>query len=74
MPGISPFVVANVVMLLCFMLAAIVQYNDPDPWAWIAIYGAAAVACLVPRGNAVSRFLPPVVGVVAVLGFAVLLP
>jgi hypothetical protein len=38
--------------LLCAMSAAL-QYNDPDPWRWVAIYlgcGAAAVLALVrPR-------------------------
>lgn len=26
-----------------FILFAIVQYNDPDPWLWIPIYGYAAL-------------------------------
>ena len=31
-----------------FLMSAAVQYNDPDPFAWIAVYTAAAGACLVP--------------------------
>ena len=31
-----------------FLLSAAVQYNDPDPFAWMAVYTAAAGACLVP--------------------------
>lgn len=30
--------------LLFFMYAAIMQYNDPDPLHWIALYGIVAVA------------------------------
>lgn len=30
-----------------FLFAAAVQYNDPDPLAWMAIYLAAAGSCLV---------------------------
>lgn len=25
------------------LLAALVQFNDPDPWAWVLLYGLAAV-------------------------------
>jgi hypothetical protein len=32
--------------ILIFILSAAVQYNDPDPLVWIAIYGLAALACL----------------------------
>lgn len=30
-------------MLLIFAISCAVQYNDPDPWLWIATYGAAGV-------------------------------
>ena len=36
---------ANLVMLLLFAFAAVVQFNDPDPLAWVAIYVAAATVC-----------------------------
>ena len=31
-------------MILVFFASCAVQYNDPDPWLWIAAYGAAGVA------------------------------
>jgi len=46
----------------CWLMAAVlglsvaVQYNDPDPWRWIAIYGAgAAISAVLParRGLAI---------------------
>ena len=37
--------VANVIMLMMFALSVVVQYNDPDPVAWMAVYGAAVVIC-----------------------------
>jgi len=43
-----------------FVLGALVQYNDPDPVRWIAIYIAAAVAVLV-----VKRWLAAGVAVAA---------
>lgn len=36
---------ANGFMLLMFLFSAAVQFNDPDPFVWMAIYGAAAVVC-----------------------------
>ena len=30
-----------------FLFAAALQYNDPDPLAWMAIYLAACAACIV---------------------------
>ena len=39
--------IANAVMLAAFALSVVVQINDPDPLVWIAIYGCAAVACLL---------------------------
>ncbi|KAB2910360.1 MAG: hypothetical protein F9K40_02775, partial [Kofleriaceae bacterium] len=43
-PGI--LVAANVLFAALFLLSAGLQYNDPDPGIWIAIYVAAAVATL----------------------------
>jgi len=36
---------ANGIMLLMFLFSAVVQFNDPDPLAWMGIYGAAAGVC-----------------------------
>lgn len=33
----------NLFLALLFALFAIVQWNDPDPWAWIALYGYVAL-------------------------------
>lgn len=35
----------NSFLAILFILFAIVQYNDPDPWAWIALYLFVAVVC-----------------------------
>lgn len=41
-------------MGLLFLFAVAVQYNDPDPLRWMALYGAAAAASLLVawRGQA----------------------
>ncbi len=33
----------HVVMFIIFLMCCAVQYNDPDPLTWIALYGYAAV-------------------------------
>lgn len=58
---------ANVVMLLMFALSVVVQFNDPDPLAWMAIYGAAAVTC----GLEIRRRTPfPAAAAIAALALA----
>jgi hypothetical protein len=37
-------VALNVVFAALFVFSAGLQYNDPDPWWWVALYGGAAVA------------------------------
>lgn len=61
MPGNSKAVrIISLVFTLLFTFSAIVQYNDPDPYLWIILYGTAAVACLL---FFVDRF-PPVLGLI----------
>ena len=60
------FRILNGIMVLLFAVAVAVQYNDPDPIRWMAIYGA---ACLLSgwaalRG-AVPFAMPIVVAVIA---------
>jgi hypothetical protein len=47
--------VVNIIFSLLFVTAAILQYNDPDPYIWIPIYLYAAVFCALAAGN---RFYP----------------
>jgi hypothetical protein len=32
-------------LVLMFVFSAVVQVNDPDPVAWMGIYGTAATVC-----------------------------
>lgn len=66
MPRLSPtWTAANVVFALVFVFSAVVQWNDPDPYVWVVVYGAAAAACVqaIRRRNRV--WLPAAVGLVA---------
>ena len=44
------FAIANGIMAAMFLLSAVLQYNDPDPLRWIALYAAAALACATDSG------------------------
>lgn len=35
----------NLLFLLLFVAFAALQYNDPDPWLWVPIYGYGAFCC-----------------------------
>lgn len=39
--------ILNGIMLVLFVSWAGFQYNDPDPLIWIAVYGLAALGCLL---------------------------
>jgi hypothetical protein len=66
--------VSIVVMSLLFLLALVAQYNDPDPLRWMAIYGAAAAAGVLLLGGRLPRWLPVVVGLVALIWATALAP
>ena len=62
------FRVVSVLMTVLLAVAVAVQYNDPDPIRWMAIYGAACAlsALVVVRGRAPSTPVL-VVGLVALV-------
>jgi hypothetical protein len=61
-------------MSLVFLVAAVFLYNDPDPVAWMGLYFAAAVTSLLGALDRLPKWLPAVVGIVAVVWAGRLLP
>jgi hypothetical protein len=62
----------NLIFCLLFILSAVLQYNDPDPYIWFPIYLYGAVLCwLAFRG----KYFPNayLAGIVVYLGYAVYL-
>lgn len=46
----------NILFCLLFIISAGLQYNDPDPYVWIPLYGYGAVLCwLAFRGKYYPR-------------------
>lgn len=62
----------NLSFFILFVLFASLQYNDPDPYIWIPIYGYAAVLCWLAFKN---KYFPRayIAGVVIYLLYAVFL-
>jgi hypothetical protein len=52
-------------LALLFLFAAAVQYNDPDPLGWIALYLAAAASCLLGALDRGPGWLPVATAVAA---------
>ena len=53
-----PFMrIANAIMLILFLFWAGFQYNDADGLLWMAVYGAAAIECILYFMGRVPRFL-----------------
>ena len=64
----------DVLFFLMFALSVVVQFNDPDPIRWVAIYGAAALVCLLSLFGRVRKWQPLVVGVIALIWAATIAP
>jgi len=68
------FNVVNAIVAVMFLASAVLQYNDPDPLAWAAIYAAATVACLLFRRIPSGWWLPAAVGIVALVWAVTMAP
>ena len=66
--------VANAVMAVAFAASVAVQYNDPDPFAWMAIYGAAAVMAALETIRPARPIFPGMLAAVALVWAATLGP
>ena len=62
------------VFAILFLISAVLQYNDPDPLLWIAIYGIATLVTLGYVFNKVSYIVPALVGLLGVIGFFLIFP
>lgn len=66
--------ILNCVMVAAFLFSVIVQYNDPDPLAWMLIYGSACAACALAIVGRLNWIFPAVVGMVAFVWAMTLAP
>ena len=66
--GRSLFRLGNGLMLLLFATAAAVEYNDPDPWFWMGVYGAGALCCALFLAGRLPTVVSGLVTVGCLLG------
>lgn len=59
--------IANGLVLILFVWAAVVQYNDPDGLLWVAIYGGAALCCVLYAAGRLPTSWALVVSVISTL-------
>jgi Transmembrane family 220, helix len=64
--------ILNLFFAIAFLLFAVLQYNDPDPFLWIPIYLYAAILCWLAFRN---KFYPLAywIGMLVYLAYAVFL-
>lgn len=43
--------ITNGILAALFILFAVLQLNDPDPWVWVGIYGAIGILCGLTAGG-----------------------
>ena len=65
---------ANVVMLLLFVSSALLQLNDPDPFAWTAVYAAAAIICGLELTGRLRAVYPALLALTALAWAATIAP
>ena len=57
------FLILNYFMLAIFVLAIVVQFNDPDSGVWIAVYSLAASVCLLASKEQLHWMLPALISI-----------
>lgn len=68
------YIVFNSLFLLAYLLSAVVQYNDPDPWGWFAIYMSSAVMCIAWFRRRLPRWYAPLLLAISLVWIGTLLP
>ncbi len=58
--------VVGATVAVLFVLCTVVQFNDPDPAVWIALYGSCVVLAAAFAIGRNIKLLPHVVGAIAV--------
>ena len=66
--------ILNLIFLLAFLLAALLQYNDPDPIRWVAIYIAAATLCKLQHFKQITPIFPVLLVIICLAWIGMLVP
>ncbi len=66
--------ILNYIFGAAFLLSALVQLNDPDPWLWTSFYFLACLLCVQFARDKLAWQIPTIVAAVAFCGCLWLLP
>jgi len=64
----------NALFLVAYLLSAAVQFNDPDPIAWVVIYSAAAGLCVARFVRRQRQWLAALLCCASLIWIGTLLP
>jgi len=59
--------ILNPWMSVIFAICVALQWNDPDPYLWMPMYGAAMVACILASLSRLRPWMSATVGIVALV-------
>ena len=65
---------ASFLMVALFFYPAVLQYNDPDPVRWAAIYLSAAAACLLYIVGRLSWYIAGIIALIALVWAGTIAP
>lgn len=68
------FKVLGFLFTVLFLISSVLQYNDPDPFIWIIIWGVAGLISLGFALNEMPFQIPLVAGILAFIGFFYVYP
>ena len=57
--------ISNYLMFMVFSLCILVQYNDPDSFLWITMYGIAALVCILVERDIITHWTVTIFPVLA---------
>lgn len=60
--------IINIILTILFLLFALVQFNDPDPFVWIIIYGSVALVSGLAIKNIYNRKVLLIIMTVCLIG------
>ena|SRR6185369_11151010 len=68
------WIIINVLFIAMFLMSVVVQYNDPDPVRWMAIYGLALFACILELTRTPRWSFPAGIGLIALSWASSIMP
>ncbi|MBL7474145.1 transmembrane 220 family protein [Robertkochia sediminum] len=66
--------IAAALFTLLFLISALVQYNDPDPYLWYFIYGMAAVISMMYIFEKLPFWVALIAGIACLAGVIITWP